>query len=399
MKNKIELNPQSNQIMGDCQIRSCIATINNNGINSEKRMWFSYPLDVQMPKDSNCESYLLASLLPAMQLNADIDIKGKVSKQLLANLTELQYIWNKWSPNDFHLIHITADEVTNIDVSQNDDAVVAFSGGVDAQFSTYRHATKQAGYATKNLKAGILVHGFDIALDDEKSFSIAKDKAALALDDLQVKLFTVSTNIRELWDLNWEYYFGTAVTSVLNGFSNFAGVGLIGSGESYDSLVAPWGSHPLTDPLTSSQKFKIIHDGAGFNRTEKIKLISQWKIGVQTLRVCWAGNDLGSNCGKCEKCLRTRFNFIAAGNENPVCFDNDLTSVLLNKLILPNEAVRNEWLSIQEAIVSSGNGKNWLPHIDKIIKRKPSRFIQFLLPPNSRQRHTVKNILNKIKQS
>ena len=124
----IQLNPQPIQMINDCQIRSCLAIFSENGTATEKRMWFSYPLDVQMPEDSNCESYLLASLLPAMQLNADINIKGKVSKQLLANLTELQYIWHKWRPNEFHLIHITADEVTNIDVSQNDDAVVAFSG-------------------------------------------------------------------------------------------------------------------------------------------------------------------------------------------------------------------------------------------------------------------------------
>ena len=398
MKNKIELNPQSNQIMGDCQIRSCIATINNNGINSEKRMWFSYPLDVQMPEDSNCESYLLASLLPAMQLNADINVKGKVSKQLLANLTELQYIWHKWCPNDFHLIHITADEVTNIDVSQNDDAVVAFSGGVDAQFSTYRHATKQAGYATKNLKAGVLIHGFDIALGDEKSFAVAKHKAKLAVDNLQVKLFTVSTNIRELWNLNWEMYCGTAVASVLNNFQQYAQFGLIGGGEAYDALVSPWGSHPLTDPLASSKTFQIIHDSAGFNRTEKIQLLSAWQTGIKNLRVCWAGDDLSKNCGKCEKCVRTRLNFVASGLPNPECFDTPLTKSLLKPIILRSDASKAEWHSIYQDIVKSNHGKEWLPEIQAVINRKPRPSLYFLFPPNSKRREWVKNTINKLKK-
>jgi hypothetical protein len=394
----IQLNPQPIQMINDCQIRSCLAIFSENGTATEKRMWFSYPLDVPMPEDSNCESYLLASLLPAMQLNADISVKGKVSKQLLANLTELQYIWNKWSPNDFHLIHITADEVTNIDVSQNDDAVVAFSGGVDAQFSTYRHATKQAGYATKNLKAGVLIHGFDIALDDDKSFAVAKHKAKLALDNLQVKLFTVSTNIRELWNLNWEMYCGTAIASVLNNFQQYAQFGLIGSGEAYDALVSPWGSHPLTDPLASSKTFQIIHDGAGFNRTEKIQLLSTWQTGIKNLRVCWAGDDLSKNCGKCEKCVRTRLNFVASGLPNPECFDTPLTKSLLKPILLRSDASKAEWHSIYQDIVKSNNAKEWLPDIQAVINRKPRPSLYFLFPPNSKRREWVKNTINKLKK-
>jgi hypothetical protein len=41
--------------------------------------------------------------------------------------------------------------------------------------------------------------------------------------------------------------------------------------------------------------------------------------------VCWEGVDQGRNCGVCEKCIRTKLNFLAAGIESPECFQEPLT--------------------------------------------------------------------------
>jgi hypothetical protein len=42
------------------------------------------------------------------------------------------------------------------------------------------------------------------------------------------------------------------------------------------------------------------------------------------LRVCWQGPQTGANCGRCEKCVRTKLNF-AANRQPPLCFDDQLT--------------------------------------------------------------------------
>ena len=59
--------------------------------------------------------------------------------------------------------------------------------------------------------------------------------------------------------------------------------GLIGSSEPYDALVIPWGSSPITDYLLSGDRLSIVHDGAGFSRTDKVAEVRHNQVACQTL--------------------------------------------------------------------------------------------------------------------
>ena len=61
---------------------------------------------------------------------------------------------------------------------------------------------------------------------------------------------------------------------------------VIASTYSYSNL-APWGSHPLTDPLLSALGTRVIHDDAAFSRIEKTEFIARREMALRTLRVCW----------------------------------------------------------------------------------------------------------------
>lgn len=395
MQTSFELFPLPLETTIDGQRRSClIKEIAANGEIKEKELWFIYPTDLPMPENSDCDSYLLATLLPAMQMKADIIVHGSVSKGLLSNLTELQYVWHKWCPKEFFLIDIKVDSIRDSEERQK-GAIVAFSGGADAQFSAYRHTKGDAGYNAQILKAGVFVHGLDIPLVDVQGFSGAAKMAAEALDDLSLELFIVKTNIRELWSLNWELYCGAALASTLCGFKKYVGVGLLGSGESYDELVTPWGSHPITDPLLSSGTFKVIHDGAGFNRSEKIKAISEWPLGIKNLRVCWAGGSHDRNCGYCEKCVRTRLNFLLSGVTDPACFATPFQLSSFDSVVLRSEAARSEWKLIRSEMIETGQGVEWLPKVEQVLKRKSSPKFSTILPLGSKRRMLVKKILAK----
>lgn len=399
MKAYVDIFPQSLQVSYEGQRRSCIIReMPARGGITEKELWFHYPKELSMPEDSDCDSYLLATLLPAMQMKADIIVHGNVSRELLANLTELQHIWHKWLPEEFFLVDIKVDSIRENE-TRAEGAITAFSGGVDAQFTAYRHAMGRAGYATQPLKAGVLIHGFDIPLTDIQGFSGTERMASVTLDDLNIDLLSVKTNIRDVWDinLNWLYYFGIAVASVLSGLNRYAGIGLIGSSEPYDSLVTPLGSHPMIDPLMSSGTFKIIHDGAGFSRTEKVEVISEWLVGTQNLRVCWDGGKNDRNCGICEKCVRTRLNFVLADSPNPACFNTPLKASMFKNISIPstNQGQRADWKQVHDDIVNKGKGLEWLPQVKKVLKRKSSPKFGKLLPSGSKRRELVKKILAK----
>lgn len=402
MQSLVELFPKPIEVNDEGQRRSCLVKETNpTGEVIQTELWFVYPPGLPMPKDNNCDSYLLGVLLLAMRLNANIIVHGSVSKILLTNLTELQLIWNKWCPNIYSLIDIKSDVIRENDV-QVDGAIVAFSGGADAQFTTYRHATGSAGYCTQEIQAGVLIHGFDIPFTDIEGFSGAAKKASSTLDDLGIQLIVVKTNLSracgktfQTKSVNWEHHCGMAVAAVLTGLSSYAGTGLIGSGSPYGELDI-WGSHPMTDPLFSSGGFKIIHDGAGFSRSEKIKVLSNWRVGMKNLRVCWEGSLKDRNCGSCEKCVRTRINFLLAGSSEPACFDSPLDASLLKSIVLHGEGSARNWKQIRDEIKSTGNGIEWLTDIEKVLKRK-NRTQDILLPQGSQRRVLVKKLLRKIK--
>lgn len=392
MTNIIELFPQPLEITNKQQKRSCLLKETLDGYKfHEKELWFYFPEDIPMPEDSNCDSYLIATLLYAMKSKADLIIHGSVSQELLSNLTEFQFIWNKWYPQIYNLTNIKVEHISKNEARLH-GAVVAFSSGVDAQFTTYRHAMKMAGYRTQAILAGVFVHGFDIDIEDNQGFLGASVKASETLSDLGLSLLVAKTNIRKLFPVNWEHQCGTAIASVLCAFCNYAGTGLIGSSDSYDRLP-PWGSHPLSDPLLSSENFRIIHDGSGFTRIEKIKTIMSWQLGVRNLRVCWQGHQADRNCGKCEKCIRTRMNFLVAGLENPSCFDTQMNRKQLRN-IYPSNGIRVEWEKIRNEMIKTQNGIEWLPEVENFLNRKnPLPKFTFIFPIGSKRRSFIKKIV------
>ena len=390
----MDLLPQPLKLVEKRQVRSCIIRLSSNDkIKSEKNLWIEYPSTIQLPEPTNSDSYLLAAIMPAMNLGANIYVHGSVSHTLLSNLIEFQRIWLRWCPETYQKISIKADTI-RYGETPNKGVFTAFSGGLDAQFTAYRHAKNLTEDSSQAVSSGVFVHGFDIPLTDTNAFSAASEKADTTLSDIGLKLIQVRTNIREISTVNWEHYCGTALASVFGGLVELAGTFLIASGESEINLNVPWGSHPMTDPLMSSGQFQIIHDGDGYTRSEKIKLIANWKQGIKNLRVCFVGDDLSQNCGQCEKCLRTRLSFILAGEPNPSCYEAPLQSDDLNSIALPNEGARYEWRLIYDEILLTGIGKDLLPAIDKVFKRPAVRWGR-ILPIDSRGRKLVKKLLRK----
>lgn len=394
LKSSIELFPQHLEVGTEGQRRSCLikeTAVTGHVVESE--LWFVYPTGLPMLKDDNCDSYLRGILLLAMRKNSNIIVHGSASGKLLANLTELQYIWNRWCPEDYSLVEIIVDDIREDEI-QVDGAVFAFSGGLDAQFTAYRHAIGAAGYCTQKNRGAVLVHGFDISITDTKRFLSAAKRATETLDSIGVSLLVVKTNLRVLSGMkNWGHDHGLAIASVLSGLSMYAGTGMISSGDSYELLETPWGSHPMTDPLFSSGSFRVIHDGAGFSRSEKAEGLSEWVVGIKNLRVCFNSDIKGNNCGECEKCVRTRLNFLIAGVPNPECFDGTLTKKHFKNIVLYSDPVRIEWNLIRSDMKRTGKGIEWLSEVEKIIKRRPKA--AFLLPQGSKRRVLAKKLLKK----
>jgi hypothetical protein len=124
----------------------------------------------------------------------------------------------------------------------------------------------------------------------------------------------VTTNVRELSDplVPWDAYHGSALASVGLALAGRVRTLIVPASLTFANLV-PWGSHPLLDPLWSTEEVDIVHDGCEATRLDKLAAIGNDPAARRWLRVCWEVRGGAYNCGHCEKCLRTMVALRALG--------------------------------------------------------------------------------------
>jgi hypothetical protein len=354
-----------------------------------KRMllWYRVPSNYGNRLTPSCDPFVIATIFSAMSRGADLVVHGEVSPSLLQNLTEFQVVWATWSPQHYTPVEIIP-EVEREAVKAEGGAIASFSGGVDSCFTALRHRKRYCGRYQRDIKAGLMVHGFDIPLTEQEVFERAADKSRKILASLGVELIPMATNFRE-FKLDWEDVFGTGVASCLMLLQGGYSTGLIASSAAYNELLIPYGSNPITDPLLSSQAFQIICDASGLNRLQKVREIGNWPEALTFLRVCWQGTKKDQNCGKCEKCIRTILSFRVMGLGLPSCFEEDLT----NKDILSIKGLQSPQLTelypILEAAKSAKIDDSWVMALEQCIERNRYRA----------KRHTGKDALKNILSS
>ncbi len=319
-------------------------------------------------RPDNFDGILFALIFHAMKEGFDLKLEGPASFEALINLNEFQLAWSRWLPDVYKPISIESSSIVKGSEVKFDSAISAFSGGVDATF-TLLNNVKTAKGLHRELSACLLVHGFDISLENHVDFASVLGKATELHACHGLKTFWVRTNIKTLDLQFWEHSFAAQLVSCLQLFSPDFSVGLVGSSEPYHALVIPWGSNPITDHLLSGSDMRIVHDGAGFSRTEKVESLSKFPNAVDNLRVCWEGERQDRNCGKCEKCIRTKLNLLAVGVQNPLCFDAPLNPADIGKLNIKNDAILAELRSILSYADDNKINESWVGHLRQRVKR------------------------------
>ena len=256
------------------------------------------------------ETELALSLLPAMQLNVPIDMKGKLVDRLFLNsITDIQSIYHHWDKTNIitPLIH-TGIKDENIVAGTNKPRIAAFfSGGVDSFYTLLKHQSE--------ITAIIFVHGLDIPLENTQLRKQTIQAIKKVADAFNIRLLEVETDLKPQIEPfgEWgKFTHGIALASVALSLQEDIDWVLIPGSHEYANLF-PLGTHPMLDHLWSTQKLRFVHDAAEATRLDKVLLVADSKIALQHLRVCWKNPGGSYNCGKCEKCLRTMISLYAAG--------------------------------------------------------------------------------------
>ncbi len=303
-----------------------------------KRLWYRFPVELSPYITDSLDPFLIGSIFIGMQAGHQIRVHGTISTSLIRNLTEFQAYWYCLLPQKYTRVEIYADDEREAAPAQPiDRSICAFTGGVDSSYTMYRHRTAMCKRLTRNIEAGLFVHGFDVPLSDSDAFIRAARVNEESLLSVGVKLFTMASNHRELNE-EWNETHGSGVGSCLAFFQRHFPEGIIPSTYCYSHLSGTWGSNPITDPLMSSDAFRMFHDGAVWTRSHKLVPLSRWAEGYKRLRVCYSAPEKDKNCCKCGKCVLTVLTMKLYSTPVPESFPEELcdeTFLCLNDLDEP----------------------------------------------------------------
>jgi hypothetical protein len=268
----------------------------------EKEIWYRLPAgSVVQSKDA----LLAATLLPAMREGRSLQIGAAISPRLLGNVPTIQNIFRSW---DSRFREIAIDVAPSRVASSTAGRGVGcfFTGGMDSFYTALKHK--------EEITHLVFIHGFDVRMDDISLRANVSQSLREAAARLEKPLLEVHTNVREFSDryAHWELYHGAALATVGLLLSSRLHKMFIAASRSYTDLV-PLGSHPLLDPLWSTETIEFVHDGCEATRVEKASAIASDDAALQYLRVCWENRGGAYNCGECEKCLRTMISLRTIG--------------------------------------------------------------------------------------
>lgn len=287
---------------------------------------FQIQLDLSGPEAaeplSAC-SALWLSLPFAMKLGRDLHIKGTIDPIALDNAQRISRIWPIWHPGFFHPIDITADRVETPAVpAMRQGTLMLFSGGLDSSHALCHE------FLSKGLKVDALtIHGMDYRRWDTARFEALMTKTApLRAQAINRHYFIASNAAQQM------QHHGIPA-SVGHGFHLFGCLFLFERHYQHGAIAAdspvpidyvmPWGTNAYINSHYQSQAFHIRTLCNDIDRPAKTRALAAEPSALKSLTFCKQYELRPENCGRCEKCLRTKAGFdFELGFIPPIYLDN-----------------------------------------------------------------------------
>lgn len=257
--------------------------------------------------EQNATPHLLAMLMPVMRVGGVLRVIGALDQPLVRNLDTFMNYWVRWCPELFRMVEIVPDQWHPVDADEPREPglISCFSGGIDSWYSCWRVAADE-GVPLKSL---LFLHGHDQAMHQIDQFDGFADGFEKILQMRSLNLIRVQTNAQQTakkFQLSWpKMAHGIQLAAALHLFSHRHTLGCIPSSDIVSTLVYPWGSNPVTDPLLSSSRMAMRHHDCQVSRFAKILELVQHDDLLGSLRVCYQSHAEPVNCGRCVKCLCT----------------------------------------------------------------------------------------------
>jgi hypothetical protein len=334
----------------------------------EQEIWFRFS---EGPAAPTPDAFIPMALPCAMAQGFELALVHEISPLLLTAVPTVQDIYRCWEPQKFRHIPVRAQAGVKAQGEPGREMGCFFSGGMDSFYSVLKHQ--------RELGSLILVHGFDIKLDQEEFYASVAMRLRDAARELGKRLIEVRTNIRAFSDRHvaWGMYHGAALATIGLLLGARCSKVQIPSTYTYANII-PRGSHPILDPLWSTEHVRFVHDGCEASRVQKATLLATSDVAMKNLRVCWRNPNGSYNCGKCEKCLRTMINlYLVDALGRCTTFPDKLDLNAIARLSVESEVFRSLARENLRAAEARGDSPALVEALEACLsgryQRKPSK--------------------------
>lgn len=335
----------------------------------DKDIYFATTKEFAHSLHCDPHAFLIACIMPAMRFGEKrIAIEdAEICPELIEGLDTVIAWMRHWYGGDRQPVTIEATPLANLpDPKTPLRAGFFFSGGVDSlatlRNNRMRFPKTHPGY----VKDGFMIYGIEAYDADEPegqlaAFDLHLEAINTVAKDADIQLIPVYTNVKSLEE-DWEFwrneFQGAVLAAVAYIFSKR--VTKVSIGSTFDiASLEPWGSHPVIDLNFSNSYLQIHHDGVALSRLDKVKLISDWQVALDNVKVCFLNSPKQLNCGVCEKCIRTRTALLAigkldrAGAFKPAEISEDL---LARRASIDDLYVESCYSELIDPLISQGRG-------------------------------------------
>ncbi len=276
--------------------------------------------------DDTYDSFMLVAIHSAIFHKTDLRIRGNVSKRLYKNLTNYaQKILCDYS-DEFSPMKIFVDGFTSTAATGNLIGA-GISCGADSLSTVYDRFIREDDPDYRINALFFFNCGANGNFADPFTATAARNNfrhGATCAAELGLPIIFVDTNLHQLKPAeSKETFIFFATFACILAMQNAVRRYYIAGSYSYGEIKrcgVEFDCHDLAGfgesfflPLIQTERTEIILDGCQYRRIDKVVKLADWDIARKFLYVCASHTEDASNCGTCQKCLRTLLTFEMLG--------------------------------------------------------------------------------------
>lgn len=317
-----------------------------------------FEIELDCNQQENVEHYDFVAWLVmpiAMRLGCNLRIEGAGTTSTERNAEKISRIWARWLPGHFFPISVCFEKKLESAPGTQGDLCL-YSGGIDSTYALLRR------HREGRQQTLLTIHGMDYRYEDGDRFTELLNKTAAFTNLVGKQRIVIRTDAYRVYkqhrvnpkgsDVGHVFVLAAATFLYSERFGRVVIAADYRLDQQFD--VHPWGTNAATNQLFDDGGFRLHTEDQDITRAQKCGALLTCDTALNALTFCVDYQSRPHNCGRCQKCVRTKAMFMASSGRIPAVFaDATLEPGCLDAFDLKKKHQRAFFLDLHETALTN----------------------------------------------